>query len=244
MRLRQIVVAARHIEPLAGQLTETFGLGTPYRDPGVGDFGLENVVFTIGDQFLEIVAPKQDDTAAGRFMDRWGEGGYMVILQTGDLEGLRNRARKQNIRRVWDIDRDEITASHLHPRDMGGAILSVDEPHPAESWLWAGPGWQERTGEGLVRAATGVSFQSPAPEALGRRWSAIIDQPYSGGMIALSDARLHFGPDENGRGEGVSAYTLKVAGISDIRRRATYAGLMVEGDSVLAGGVRFQLETA
>lgn len=244
MRLRQIVLAARHIEPLAGQLTETFGLGTPYRDPGVGHFGLENVVFTIGDQFLEIVAPKEEKTAAGRFMDRWGEGGYMVILQTDDLDALRWRAGAQNIRRVWDIDRDEIAASHLHPRDIGGAILSVDAPRPPESWLWAGPGWRERTGDGLVRAASGVSFQSPDPQALARRWGDLLDLAPHAGRIDLDDAELRFGPDENGRGEGVSAFRLTVGDVGAIKRRATYAGLMVEGDSVLAGGVRFDLEAA
>lgn len=244
MRLRQIVLAARHIAPLASQLEETFGLAEPYRDPGVGHFGLENVVYTIGDQFLEIVAPKHDGTAAGRFMDRWGEGGYMVILQTGDLDALRKRAGEMKVRRVWDIDREEISASHLHPRDIGGAILSVDEPRPPESWLWAGQGWQVRTGEGLVKAATGVTFQSPHPEALAERWGRVLDIAPEGAGIALEDARLGFGPDDNARGEGIAAYRLKVADVSAIKRRATYAGLMVEGNNVLAGGVRFELEAS
>ncbi len=244
MRLRQIVLAARRIKPLADQLTEAFGLGEPYNDPGVGHFGLENVVYTIGDQFLEIVAPKEEGTAAGRFMDRWGEGGYMVILQTDDLDALRLRAGEQAIRRVWDIDRKEISASHFHPRDVGGAILSVDTPRPPESWLWAGPGWEARTGEGLVRAATGVSFQSGDPARLAGRWGQLLDRAPQGETIGLSDAALHFGPDENGRGEGISAYRLQVGDISAIKRRATYAGLMVERDSVLAGGVRFDLEAA
>ena len=65
VRLRQAVLAAAELEPVAEALRSTLGLSEPFRDPGVGLFGLQNTVFALGDCFLEIVSPTQPDTAAG-----------------------------------------------------------------------------------------------------------------------------------------------------------------------------------
>src|SRR5256885_2093458 len=69
VRLRQAVLVARELERAAGELQAALGLPEPFRDPGVGMFGLANTVFAVGDSFLEIVSPVQPDTAAGRYLD-------------------------------------------------------------------------------------------------------------------------------------------------------------------------------
>ena len=129
-RLRQLVIAAETLET-ADQLSELLGLGPPFVDPGVQEFGLENRVYAIGDQFLEVVVPMAETAPARRFIERAGEGGYMAIFQTHDLDTLRARVDRLGIRRVWNIDLPDISASHLHPADIGGAIVSVDEARPA-----------------------------------------------------------------------------------------------------------------
>ena len=55
MRLRQAVLVAAELEPVAERLQAEFGLGEPFADPGVAVFGLRNAVFAIGDTFLEVV---------------------------------------------------------------------------------------------------------------------------------------------------------------------------------------------
>ncbi|HEX7609616.1 MAG TPA: hypothetical protein VF380_02985, partial [Solirubrobacteraceae bacterium] len=77
VRLRQAVIVARELEPVAAALRGALGLSEPFRDPGVGEFGLENVVFALGDCFLEVISPLRDGTAAGRYLERHGgDGGY------------------------------------------------------------------------------------------------------------------------------------------------------------------------
>ena len=51
-RLRQLVIAAETLEA-ADQLGELLELGAPFVDPGVKEFGLENRVYALGDQFLK-----------------------------------------------------------------------------------------------------------------------------------------------------------------------------------------------
>ena len=246
MRLRQVVLVAAELEPSADLLRSLFGLGSGYRDPGVGEFGLENVVFALGDTFLEIVSPVEDGTAAGRYLERrGGDGGYMVILQVEDMEETRRHLAELGARVVWRSDHDDIKGTHLHPRDVGGAILSLDEAMPPASWRWAGPTWKEEGAAANARAVTGVELQSDTPEALATRWGEILRlEPESidgGRRIALDGGELRFVEARDLRGEGVCGFDVVVGDRRAVERAAAERGLAVEGDVLECCGLRFLL---
>src|SRR5262245_42887305 len=109
MRLRQVVIAARQLDPTIEIVNTVFGLDIPFRDPGVEEFGLVNGVLPIGDTFLEVVTPVTEDAPARRFLDRrGGDGGYMVILQTDDIAADRRRFAELRARTVWSIDLPDV----------------------------------------------------------------------------------------------------------------------------------------
>ena len=174
-RLRQAVVVARDLDATAAALQEAFGLAAPFHDEGVGLFGLRNAVFAVGDGFLEVVAPTDPavPTAAGRQLERLGgDGGYMALVQVDGLAAARGRAAALGVRDVWSIDLDDIAATHLHPADVGGAILSLDEPRPPASWRWGGPSW--RPGPHGLR---GITVEVPDPAAARERWEHLAGGP-------------------------------------------------------------------
>src|SRR3989441_3727031 len=125
----------------------------------------------VGQTFLEVVSPVRDGTTAGRLLDRrGGDGGYMVILQTADLRADRARLAALGVRIVWQAELDDIATVHLHPRDLGGAIVSLDQPVPPESWRWGGPEWRgEGRAGGGGRTARGGPPAGDAPPPAGRR---------------------------------------------------------------------------
>ena len=171
-RLRQAVLVAADLEPAASALRAALGLGEPFRDPGVGQFGLANVVFAIGDCFIEIVSPTRAGTAAGRQLERGGDGGYMAIFDLEDLAGARARAAQLGVRVVWQIDLPDIAGTHLHPADMRGAIVSLDRSEPYGAWRWGGPEWTARIGTTRGGRAGGDHGRCRRPDgragALGR----------------------------------------------------------------------------
>ena len=69
-RLRQVALATANCDATASQLKMTFGWPEPFHDPGVSRFGLTNAVLAAGDTFVEVVAPVQPDTTAGRYLER------------------------------------------------------------------------------------------------------------------------------------------------------------------------------
>ncbi len=174
-RIRQAVFASRDLGATRARLNAELDLGEPFADPDIAYFGLENAVYAIGDTFLEVVMPVGADTAAGRLLDRRGtaECGYMVMLQLDDLDDARDRARKAGIREVFEVEFDEIREVHLHPADIGGAIVSLSEPSPPESWKWGGPGWDERAAAGAV---AGVRIAVSDPTSVRGRWEAVVGE--------------------------------------------------------------------
>jgi hypothetical protein len=191
-RFRQAVVAARDLEGAVEALRAALPLGEPYADPGVGLFGLRNAVMPLGDTFVEVVSPVQDGTSAGRFLDRHGDGAYMAMFQVEDLAGARARAAALGLREVWGIELDDISAVHLHPADIGAAIVSLDQPVPPEAWRWAGP-WEPH-GE---LHTTGLTLTARDPEALGGRWSEVL------GGLELDDGRVDVEP---GAQDGIASF--------------------------------------
>jgi hypothetical protein len=187
-RLRQLVVVASDRDAVLNMWQQEFGLGDAFADPGVGEFGLHNWVVPAGDCFLEVVAPTLENTTAGRHMTRHGgDCGYMVIFQVDDIETARNHLRAENCRTVWDGDYPTISGTHLHPADVGGAIVSVDEPRPSASWLWAGPEWEANVRADVVSGFGGVVVADPDVAALSERWARLLGLTVIDGVATLAD---------------------------------------------------------
>jgi hypothetical protein len=238
VRLRQAVLVAAELEPVAEALKEALGLGEPFRDPGVGLFGLENAVFALGNCFLEIISPTEPGTAAGRYLERQGgDGGYMVMFDLEDLAGGRQRAKDGGIRTVWEIDLPDISGTHLHPADIGGAIVSIDGSRPYGSWRWGGPDWTGQIGAGGAPGRlAGVTLAVGEPAAAAARWSHVLGVPLDGdgavgddAALALDDAEVRFVKPLDGGAEGLVEIVL--AGVPGLERRIEEHGV---------GGVRLR----
>ena len=234
-RLRQLVLAANSLDT-ADTLQSVLGLGEPFPDPGVGEFGLVNAVFAIGDQFLEVVVPTADKAPARRFIDRGGEGGYMAIFQTDDMAALRSRVDGLGIRRVWNIDLPDISASHLHPADIGGAIVSVDEPRPAGSWRWGGPDWRERSAPGRFTHAV---LETPDPDALAQKWGLVFGLRADKRRLFLADAVLYF---TEGPADRMIEFGVDMPDADQVIAHAKEKDLPVEGRSISIAGITLNLE--
>ena len=231
MRIRQIVFAARDLAAGRALLASLLQLAPPFRDPNVAEFGIDNAVFCFGDQFIEVISPVQADTACGRHLARHGDSGYMLILQTSDLARERQRFTQLGLRTVWSKELDDISAVHLHPKDVGGAIVSVDEPRPAASWRWGGPDWRVAAGRSGQQRVRGITLHSPRPEALARRWASVFGRPAPQQVEAHWRVLLNAGFVDMAAGpgphEGVAGFTLAVAEPAAVLAAAAAMGLAV-----------------
>ena len=219
LRLRQVALVATNGVRVANELQQAFGWPEPFHDPGVNEFGLANSVFEVGDTFVEVLSPSVDGTSAGRYLQRQsGDCGYMAIFQVADLATARQRLVDLAIRSVWSIDLDDMATTHLHPKDLPGALVSLDSAKPSESWRWAGPRWER--GAPATHAAGGISgitVATPHPLDGARRWAELLDlEIYEEGLdsasLILGEQSVQFIRSGDGQRTGIVAVSINALG--------------------------------
>ena len=174
IRLRQIALVAHSLDQAITDISGALDVDVIYRDPGVGFFGLHNALFCIGDQFLEVVSPIQEGTTAGRLLDKLGgDGGYMALYEVDDLDARIDHVKSLGIRTVWEGTGDAIRGRHLHPRDTGGTLVSLDQPDIAGEWAWGGPQWKSRRASSVVSAIDSFTVSVPEPESSRAHWTQL-----------------------------------------------------------------------
>ena len=211
MRLRQIVMVAADLDAAEQRVATDLGVELCYRDPGVATFGLRNALFPIGDKLLEIVSPTQPGTTAGRLLDkRGGDGGYMVILEVDDLDTMRDLIAAAGARLVFEANGEGIVGLHLHPADVGGAILSIDQADTWGEWPWAGPDWRSHVRNDIVTEVLAVTIEAVDPGAMAARWAEVLGRPVGNDVIALDEGEIRF-VAAGERGEGVAGFELRAS---------------------------------
>src|SRR5262249_61522034 len=99
MRLRQICLVAPHLEPVISDIAAIMGLSVCYRDGNVAKYGLENALLPVDTILLEVVAPTQGGTAAGRFLDKTGNrGGHIGVFHCEDPGARGGNAQADGVR--------------------------------------------------------------------------------------------------------------------------------------------------
>jgi hypothetical protein len=253
LRVRQIAGVAEKLQPVEDDLIDILGIEVCYRDPGVGYFGLENALFPIGDQLLEVVAPTKEGTAGGRYLERrGGDGGYMVITQCDDHAPRRARVDKLGVRIVHDTASDEFINMQLHPRDTGGSFFEIDQQLGDGAldldgpWHPAGSNWQRAKNISRVSGISAAELQCDDPEATANRWAEIAeaDVDYSDGIyqFSMSDADVRFVTCTDGRPEGLGAIDLVTTDKDAVLAAADRKGKISAEDQVYLCGMRMNLK--
>ncbi len=218
IRLRQVAMIAPDLDPIVDELCDTFGLQVCFHDPGVAEFGLRNALLLVGDQFIEVLSPIREGTTVQRLLDkRNGAGGYMAIFEVDDLDDRLDHLADHAVRVVWAGDLPDIRGRHLHPGDVGGTLVSIDQPVPNGSWRWGGPEWQPRSDElladAVVSGIAGAVVSAIDPDAMRRRWEEIgLDRD-----VTFAQA----GP----RGDGLDEVALVAADRSRVGERTEIGGV-------------------
>jgi hypothetical protein len=248
VRLRQICLVAPHLEPVISDIAGIMGLDVCYRDGNVAKYGLENALLPVDTILLEVVAPFQPGTAAGRFLDKTGgRGGYMAIFCCDDPDERGRHAEKIGVRVAHTIDHAPYRGVQLHPRDCRAAFIEFNHTTGSDNILGlyppAGPDWQKSIRKDVTQALTGVEMQSPDPQGLAEHWGRIVgiaaSKTQSGeGELKLPNCSFRF---VNGINEIMSGLTFRVGDIAKVRDAAKARAHAVSGDTFSLGGVTFHL---
>jgi len=250
LRLRQICLVSADLARQAEAIKAIFGLEECYRDPNVGRYGLENVLFPVGTDFIEIVAPTQPGTAAGRFLERHGgRHGYMVIMDCDDPQARQQHCSAIGVRTANLIRHDSYLGVQLHPKDTGGAMIEFNRTDegadPMGAYAPAGPAWQKAIRHDVTRRMVAAEIECPQPAVFAERWGRILQrsaQPLGEGIfrIALDTGAINFLPGSQPE-PVLAGIELQVIDKQRVLGAARERNCLADDGRIDVCGVRFRL---
>ncbi|EOA88309.1 uncharacterized protein SETTUDRAFT_107956 [Exserohilum turcica Et28A] len=262
-RLRQIALVVRDLEGATQQLTHILGTNVVFEDPAVEQWGLKNVLLPLGGDLIEIVSPTKSGTTAGRLLDKRGDGGYMIIMQTEDAEKRRDHIKANNLARViFEQQHEDAVCVQYHPKDIkGGMIPELDSHKPGPTnptplktrfspWHACGsnvesytPGMKQTGHLSLEGCVLCLQPGDVGHEAAARQWEEVFGVARSRDLLAFTNARLGFVRGRPGLAEGLVSITVGVQGkeqYESILERARKAGIC-SGRCIEMCGVKWYL---
>jgi hypothetical protein len=250
-RLRQICLVAPDLNRAIADTEAIFGVKLAYQDPHVRKYGLENALFPFGLAFVEIVSPREPDTAAGRFLEGMSDcgGAYMAIFNCNDPERRGHHAEAMGIRIAHAIDYEGFHAVQMHPRDCRAAMIEFDRTDGEKDlqgpYLPAGgTKWKEAIKTDITKSLVEIIVESPDPRGIGTHWSRILEKP-----CILSDESCRIDTDMiairfvrgQGERETLRRLVVEVTQKDGIEKRALQRGYRVTDAGIEYYGVTFQL---
>lgn len=116
----ELSVVVRNLDEAVARFSRLFGLREHRR--GVSErFGFKNAILPTGIGHIELMEPTDPSKAVGRFLDRHGEGVYLVGFECQDVPGAVARLRADGVR--VDSPRDDI--AWIHPRETHGLFVEL-----------------------------------------------------------------------------------------------------------------------
>ena len=234
IRFRQVALVAPALEPVASDLSFILGIDVCFRDPAVGKYGLENALWSIGDMFLEVVAPVQADTAAGRFLARSkGHAGYMAIFDCDDPRTRGAHCEAIGVNKIVDHTHGAYTGVQLHPRDCRAAMIEFNHTEGGEvdptNYAPAGPDWTRHVREDQTRRICAIEVETPTPLQLAAHWGKIMQrrvEAETNGEPALrfSEADIRFVRVDDGASECIGALVIDCVDPDATQARARSRG--------------------
>lgn len=169
----------------------------------------------------------------------------MVCLQTTELAAVERRIAEAGVRVVEDLPYEGGRTLHLHPKDVGGAILSVDATLPAWRWPWVGDDRAPPLVEAAGLEIVGLELRSVRPAALARRWAGLVGEGAAAEdsvwRVPLPGCELRFrAAPEEGAG-GLCGLVVRALDPDAVRGRAAARGRLGPGGTIRLAGLDVEL---
>ncbi|KIW62524.1 hypothetical protein PV04_10691 [Phialophora macrospora] len=257
-RLRQIALVAKDLDRARYLLTTVLGTEVVFVDPQVAQWGLKNFLVAIGGDIIEVVSPFTAGTTAGRLLEKKGDGGYMIIMQTLDAAARRKYIESRALAKViFSHSHGDVECVQYHPKGIAGGMMpeldshapSPTNPTPLDSafspWHACGPehekylsGMRRCSHLKLLNATLRLAPGQTDVQAAAQQWQDYFGVRRDGSQLAFTNASLRFIPGVDGQPEGLESITIEVKGkkrFEDMLEIVSKEGLCGDGWADLLG---------
>ena len=124
-------VAVPDLEAAVGEYRRLLGVEPSHRER-IEDQGVEEVLFSVGSSFVQLLGALGPDSPVGRSLATRGPGVHHIAYRVEDLEAALEHLRAEGARLIDESPRPgsrNTLIAFVHPRSMGGVLVElVQEP--------------------------------------------------------------------------------------------------------------------
>jgi methylmalonyl-CoA epimerase len=124
-------IAVQDLEAAVEHYRRAFGIDPAHRET-VADQGVEEVLFRVGNSYIQLLGALGADTPVGKFLAKRGEGIHHVGYRVSDVAEMLARLNDLKVPLVDQAPRPGsrgTTVAFVHPQGFGGVLVElVQEP--------------------------------------------------------------------------------------------------------------------
>jgi methylmalonyl-CoA epimerase len=130
-QIDHVGIAVSDLEQEVERYRRTFGLEPTHRER-MQDQGVEEVLFAVGESYVQLLGALGSETPVGRFLDKRGPGVHHLGYRVANVTEALGRLRAEGVALIDETPRGGsrgTTIAFVHPASMGGVLVElVQEP--------------------------------------------------------------------------------------------------------------------
>ena len=122
-------IAVEDLEAAVEHYRRTFGIEPVHRER-VESQGVEEVLFAVGESYIQLLGALGPETPVGRFLEKRGPGVHHVGFRVDRVGDTLDRLRAEGVQLIDAEPRAGsrgTTIAFVHPQSMGGVLVELVE---------------------------------------------------------------------------------------------------------------------
>ncbi|MFN2524695.1 MAG: methylmalonyl-CoA epimerase [Actinomycetota bacterium] len=132
-KIEHIALAVTDLDAAIDHYRDVWGLDVVHRER-VEDQGVEEAMLSLGETYLQLLAPTRPDTTVGKFIERRGEGLHHIAYEVDDLETTLTDLRNKGVTLIDEQPRlggRGHMVAFVHPKgNLGLLVELIQRPFP------------------------------------------------------------------------------------------------------------------
>jgi len=126
-RIDHVGIAVEDLEAAAEEYRRLLGVEPVHRER-IEDQGVEEVLFAVGESFVQLLGALRPDTPVGRALATRGPGLHHVAYRVEDVQAALDHLRAEGARLIDETPRPgsrNTLIAFVHPKAMGGVLVEL-----------------------------------------------------------------------------------------------------------------------
>jgi methylmalonyl-CoA/ethylmalonyl-CoA epimerase len=128
-QIDHVGIAVSDLREAVERYRRTFGIEPVHRER-MDDQGVEEVLFAVGESFVQLLGALGPDTPVGRFLGQRGPGVHHVAYRVASVADALEHLRAEGVGLIDEAPRPGsrgTTIAFVHPKDTGGVLVELVE---------------------------------------------------------------------------------------------------------------------